>query len=93
MLAISVPPVLVTRTTELRLLSMYRRRLSQEHRAVSQIYRRDDSFSDSAQAEQSDKTVVELLLSRPSHRSLHGTVLRYDGPLEPIAEDEWEASK
>lgn len=89
-MAIPVLPVSVTRTIELRLLSMYRRRLSQEHQAVSQIYRRDDSFSDSTQA---DKTVVELLLDRPSHRSLHGTVLRYEGPLEPIAEDDWDAFK
>ena len=68
---------------------MYRRRLRQEHRAVSQIYRRDDSFSDSAQA---DKTVVELLLNRPERRSLRGTVLKYAEPLEPVAEDDWEAS-
>ncbi len=89
MLAIPVLPVSVTRNTQFRLLSMYRHRLSQEHRAVSQIYRRDDSFSDSAQA---DKTVVELLLNRPERRSLRGTVLKYEEPLEPVAEDDWEAS-
>jgi len=67
---------------------MYRRRLSQEHGAVSQVYKRDASLGGFAQA---DETIIEMLLNRPERRPLHGTVLRYGEPLEPIAEDEWEA--
>ena len=76
--------------TELRLLAMYRNRLSQEHWAISQVYKREGAPCLSAPA---DKTIVQMLLDRPERRSLRGTVLRYEEPLEPVAEDEWEATQ
>lgn len=89
-MAIQALSVSVTRNTEHRLLLMYRRRLGQEHRAISQIYKREDAFGGSAQA---DETIIEMLLNRPERRSLRGTVLKYEEPLEPVAEDEWEAAQ
>lgn len=80
----------VTQDIKLSLMSMYRHRLSQEHRVISQVYKWDNPLSNPIQA---DPTIVELLLNRPERRSLHGTVLKYEEPLEPVAEDEWEASR
>ena len=82
--------VSATRGTQLRLLSMYRRRLSQEHWAVSQVYKPEDASGISAPA---DGTIIQMLLGRPERRPLRGTVLRYEEPLEPVADDEWEAAQ
>ena len=90
MTTIQMTLVSTTPATELRLLAMYRRRLSQEHRAISQVYKTEGAPFLSAPA---DETIIKMLLDRPERRSLRGTVLRYEGPLEPIAEDDWEAAQ
>lgn len=35
--------------------------------------------------------VVSEIPAPPRGRSLHGSVLRYDGPFEPVASEDWEA--
>jgi len=90
MMTIQSTLVLATPDTELRLLAMYRHRLSQEHREISQVYKREGAPCLSAPA---DETIIKMLLDRPARRSLRGTVLRYEEPLEPVADDEWEATQ